>query len=41
MPAIEKMSVCLGGLQQCALADWYLGEVSHTGPSGLLGLTLV
>jgi hypothetical protein len=29
------------GLSSGAIGNWYLGAVSHTGPSGLMGLTLV
>ena len=39
--AIETIQVSWTGLGTGALGDWYLGAVSHTGPSGLLGLTLV
>jgi len=29
------------GITAGTTGDWYLGAVSHTGPSGLMGLTIV
>jgi hypothetical protein len=39
--AVETIDISWSGLTSGALGDWYLGAVSHTGDSGLMGLTLV
>lgn len=39
--APETIDISWSGLTSGALGDWYLGAVSHTGDSGLMGLTLV
>jgi hypothetical protein len=39
--AVETITVSWTGLTSGSTGDWYLGAVSHTGPSGLMGLTLV
>lgn len=38
---IAPINVNWSGLTSGGIGDWYLGAVSHTGPSGLMGLTLV
>jgi subtilisin family serine protease len=38
---VGTVAVSWGGLTSGALGDWYLGGVSHTGPSGLMGHTLI
>jgi hypothetical protein len=38
---VGTVSVGWNGLTAGNLGDWYLGAVSHTGPSGLMGLTMV
>lgn len=39
--AVSPVNVSWSGLTSGAISDWYLGAVSHTGPSGLMKLTLV
>jgi hypothetical protein len=39
--ATATIEASWSGLGTGTLGDWYLGAVSHTGPSGLMGLTLV
>jgi subtilisin family serine protease len=38
---VTPVNVSWSGLTSGSPGDWYLGAVSHTGPSGLIGLTLV
>ena len=38
---IAPVNLSWSGLTSGTAADWYLGAVSHTGPSGLMKLTLV
>jgi hypothetical protein len=39
--ATGTVTVGWTGLETGLTADWYLGAVSHTGPSGLMGRTFV
>jgi subtilisin family serine protease len=38
---VGTVQVGWSGITAGAVGDWYLGAVSHTGPSGVMGLTLV
>ena len=38
---VGTINVSWNGLTSGSIGDWYLGAVSHTGPSGLMDLTLV
>ena len=38
---VGTVEVAWSGITTGAIGDWYLGAVSHTGTSGLMGLTLV
>ena len=38
---VAPISVSWSGLTSGSIGDWYLGSVSHTGPSGVMGLTFV
>jgi len=38
---VAPVTVSWSGLTSSGIGDWYLGAVSHTGPSGLMKLTLV
>jgi subtilisin family serine protease len=41
MGTTAPVTVSWSGLTSGTVGDWYLGAVSHTGPDGLMGLTLV
>jgi hypothetical protein len=41
MSTTAPVTVSWAGLTSGSLGDWYLGAVSHTGPSGLMKLTLI
>ena len=38
---VGTVQAAWSGITTGRMADWYLGAVSHTGPSGLMGLTVV
>jgi hypothetical protein len=38
---VGTVQAAWSGITTGTTADWYLGAVSHTGPSGLMGLTVV
>jgi hypothetical protein len=38
---VGTVQAAWGGITTGTTADWSLGAVSHTGPSGLMGLTVV
>jgi hypothetical protein len=38
---VGTIDISWSGLTSGSTGDWYLGAVSHTGPSGLMGLTFV
>jgi subtilisin family serine protease len=38
---VGTVEAAWSGITAGTLGDWYLGAVSHTGPSGLMGLTIV